>query len=296
MTILVQLRRALTAPGNLFAGAGAVLASAIAWNPLPLILYGLGEPIWLYRRATATPPAAPRTLAWHEQQLAYLTMATPAGAWMRHGKLPDYATTYTRLVHVRTEAERVVAAHRDEVAALEIDIVARMDDMLARYLALVRERLLFHCGLAKIYPQLPAPAAPPTWRDRLARALIRPAPAAPLAVWRDDTPFVSLDQACDDVKGKLFNFERESQREHAEVYRPMLDVLARRLDELAQRGTADRAMAAQLRVFPDQFELILGKLATSSVDASEIVNEMNLLLEQTHDTAILAEDLRSAEA
>lgn len=46
-------------------------------------------------------------------------------------------------------------------------------------------------------------------------------------------------------------------------------------------------------MFPDQFELILDKLATSHVDASEVVSEMNLLLEQTDDTAILAADLRS---
>ncbi|HEY0990307.1 MAG TPA: hypothetical protein VGD80_24815 [Kofleriaceae bacterium] len=49
----LHFRRALASPGNLIAGAAAVLASAVTWNPLPLILFGLGEPVWLYTATTS---------------------------------------------------------------------------------------------------------------------------------------------------------------------------------------------------------------------------------------------------
>jgi hypothetical protein len=55
-------------------------------------------------------------------------------------------------------------------------------------------------------------------------------------------------------------------------------------------------MAAQLAVFPDQFELIAGKLAAAPAGAGEIADEMRLLLEQTDDTVRFAEDLRGSAA
>src|SRR6185295_8457963 len=90
-----HLRRALVSPGNLLAGAGAVLASAVTWNPLPLILYGLGEPVWLYaatasgryvrelrdERRSEVRDGSRRDLVRREQRLAYILGATPCGLW-----------------------------------------------------------------------------------------------------------------------------------------------------------------------------------------------------------------------
>ncbi|HEX7839513.1 MAG TPA: hypothetical protein VF469_18680, partial [Kofleriaceae bacterium] len=161
----LHVRHALTSPGNLIAGAGAVLASAVTWNPLPLILYGLGEPVWLYAattsgryareiaddRRSAARDASRRALASSEQQLAGLYAATPCGLWVRRGHLPDYATGYVRLVAIRDQAEHIVEHRHDAANVLEHDIVARMDDMLRGYLVMACERLMFHCALAKIY-------------------------------------------------------------------------------------------------------------------------------------------------
>jgi len=313
---ILQLRRALSSPGNLIAGAAAVLASAVTWNPLPLVLFGLGEPVWLYT-ATASQRYARqlrderkllaladgrRTLAWREHQIATLVRSTPCGLWTRRGQLPDYATTYLRLVAMRDQAQQLIESRHDAANALEQDIVARMDDMLRAYLMMARERMLFHCALAKIYPQLPEPPAEPaepTLAARLKRALIAPPAAAPAEppVWRDDTSFVSLDAARDELRGKLAGFARDTERtpDHEEVYRPIIDVLRRRLDELDLRGKNDLTMAAQLRVFPDQFEVILHKLATTQTDVGEVVSDMKLLLEQTDDTVRFAEDTRGAE-
>jgi hypothetical protein len=167
---------------------------------------------------------------------------------------------------------------------------------------MAKERLLFHCSLAKVYPQLPEPpaAAPePSLLDKIRRALIAPAEPEPavLAAWQGDARFVSLDDARGEIRGKLAGLARDTQRipEHDEVYRPLVDVLERRLGELELRGKNDLTMAAQLRIFPDQFEIILHKLATTQADVGEVVSDVKLLLEQTDDTVRFAEDTRSAE-
>lgn len=310
----LHVRRALTSPGNLLAGAGAVLVSAVTWNPLPLILYGLGEPVWVYAAASsgryarqitddrraAAREASRRALASSEQQLAGLLAATPCGPWVRRGHLPDYATGYLRLAALRDQAEQVVERRHDAANVLEHDIVARMDDMLRGYLVMARERLVFHCALAKIYPALAEPAAapPPSLLGRIRRALVAtpdPAPATPPAP-RDDTPFVALADAEREIRDKLAGFARDIDRNpaHDEVYRPIIDALERRLGELAVRGQHDLAMAAQLRVLPDQMDIILNKLATTGADVGEVMTDVKLLLEQTDDAVRFAEDTRVA--
>ena len=309
-----HMRRALTSPGNLLAAAGAVLASAVTWNPLPLILYGLGEPVWLYaattsgryarqvrdERHSAAHDDSRREVAWRAQQLAWLVAATPCGSWIRRGQLPDYAAGHARVAAMRDQAERIVEHRDDAASSLEHDLVARLDDLLRAYLVMAIERLVFHCALARIYPQLPAPPAPPpALLGRIKRALVarqEPAPAAPVGA-PADTAFVALADAEREIRDKLAGFARDLARrpEHHEVYRPMIELLESRLGELAARGENDLAMTAQLEVLPDQMEIILNKLATPQGDVGEVIGDVKLLLEQTDDTLRLAEDIRIAE-
>jgi hypothetical protein len=305
-----HLRRALSSPGNLIAGAGALCVSAILWNPLPLILYGLGEPVWLYRATTterytkllaaeeqqAAMLRNRRSLAWLYRQIVALLEQTPCGVWTQRNKLPAYAATYVRLVELRDQTARIVATRDGAAQSLEQDVVTRMDDMLRAYLTMAKERLLFHCALAKIYPQELAPedaGARSELREKLERSLIG---ATRDAVRSDDTRFVSLDDACAEVRDKIAGFEADVRvrPEHADVYGPLVDTLEKRLDELARRGKNDLDMAAQLRVFPDQFEIISSKLATTQADVAEVVSDMKLLLEQTDDTVSFAEDMRTS--
>lgn len=285
----------LAAPANLLAGACAVLLAALTWNPLPLVLFGLGQPLWLYHgsRAPRQLPDGRTTLAWRERQLQFLLLATPCSAWIRRGHLPDYPAVYARLVAMRDQAAGVVAARHDAIASLEQDIVARMDDMLRAYLMMTRERLLFHCALAKVYPLLPelAPAQPPTLLSRL--GLTATPEPAPVLAWTADTPFASLADARGALEAKLAHFRASSG--HAEVYQPVIDALTARLADLDGRAAHDATMAAQLSVFPDQFELILAKLASTHADVDEVITDMKLLLEQTDDTVRFAEDARVAE-
>ncbi|MCE9575125.1 MAG: hypothetical protein K8W52_18380 [Deltaproteobacteria bacterium] len=286
---------AATSPGNLLAGAGALALASMAWTPLPLVLFGLGEPVWL-ARAARDPEATSRQAIVQglEAQLEALVTTTPCGEWIAQGLLPDYVAIYGRLVETRAQTARVVAGRDDATRALADDIVDRLDDMLRAYLTMARDRLLFHCSLARVYPQLPT-TAPISLAARIRRALIAPAPAPQLRAGQ--IRFVTIDAAIHEVATKTASLEAElaASPDHAPVYRPILATLANRKAELARRGAHDRDMAAQLRVFPDQFELILSKLATAGASVSEVVDEMALLLEQTDDTVAFDADLRDLD-
>ena len=99
------------------------------------------------------------------------------------------------------------------------------------------------------------------------------------------------------VRAKIDGFHREiaDKPELADVYQPIIETLTRRVDELARRDAHDTHMSAQLQVFPDQFDVIVSKLATPQADVREVVSDMKLLLEQTDDTVSFAEDLRTQD-
>ena len=42
-----SIAKAIQSPGNLVTGAVSLAASAVLWNPLPLILWGLGATGWV---------------------------------------------------------------------------------------------------------------------------------------------------------------------------------------------------------------------------------------------------------
>jgi hypothetical protein len=165
-----------------------------------------------------------------------------------------------------------------------------MDDMLRAYLTLANERLLFHCSLARIYPDPPEGE-----RGLLRRLLVAPRPPAPRTL-KDEPAFVSAGEAMREVSQKIAGFEADLARgpDQAEVYEPLLASLARRRDDLAERARRDDQMGAHLRVFPDQFEIILNKLTIPSTDPTHVIGAMTLLIEQTEDAARFAEDARAA--
>lgn len=290
---LSRARRALAAPANLLTGAGALALSAVTWNPLPLILYGLGQPMWLHVATRSTTSAAAQRAeereaaqarrqvrrVWLEGQLDQLVTRTPCGGWLRRKHLPDYPRSYRRLVELRDHTAALVEAGAGPGQLLAHAIVDGLDDMLGAYLAMVRERLLFHCNLAGIYPAVadPAQATPPSVAAEVA--------------------LVTVEEAANRTRDRVTALTAELARDPAQedVYRPLLATLDERLTELALRDRRDRAMAAQLEVFPDQFELVHSRLTGSRADVGALVGGMQLLLEQAEDTARFTEDLRRTE-
>jgi hypothetical protein len=295
---LRRLIEAALSPANLFAGAGALACAALAWNPLPLLLYGLAAPIWLHRTATSARgirqrlaaerserrARGQRALAWAQQSLRRLLAETPCGDWTRRGLLPDYAASHARLVELRDQIVQL-AGGDDELAA-------RVDEMLRGYLSMAASRLLFHCGLARIYPQLPPmpDMAPDTAPERpppplpTAPSLRAPFPPA-------EIPFVAPQAAADEIECRIAALaaERAAAPGQEELYAPIADTLAARLSELERRTQRDRAIAAQLAVFPDQLEIIASKLAAAgptagagaTLDTADVMGDMRLLLDLT---------------
>src|SRR5580693_3306666 len=114
--------RAAAAPGNVAGAAVAAAASAALWNPLPLILWGLGAAGWvLYastsegytrrildeERAEAEAEAEAARGALRAQVGAVLAQP-PFSLWIRAGLLPDYLATFARLVEVRDRVGRLL--------------------------------------------------------------------------------------------------------------------------------------------------------------------------------------------
>lgn len=308
-----HLWRAAKAPGNLIVGAAALAASAILVNPLPLILYGLGQPVWLYHGTTSgryakqieaewKAAAEARTaeeLAWLRDGIRSLVARSPSGVWIREGRIPDYLGQYDRLTEIRDQIASRVASRDDVAKALEEDIVAQMDGMLRAYLRMTRERLLFLCSLAGVYPEFDeAPPARTKAPSRLRRLFFTEAEEEPVAADGARARFVTLEARLDDLQRKIDEMENDiaDQPENREVYQPNIDMYRKLMAELRERGKKDQWMTAQLKTFPGTFEYILSRMASAQTDVSDIVGDMKLLIEQTDDTVRFAEEMRSSES
>jgi hypothetical protein len=311
------VKRAAKSPLNLLLGAGAAALSAITWNPLPLILYGLYQPVGLYRTVNsprfhkairneqreAEVEAKRRQAEWLHAQLQALMVQTPVGGWVRQRHLPDYLETFGRLMAIREDTHKLVAARSSAARPLEDDIIERMDDMLRAYLMMAKERMLFHCALAKVYPQMPDDPPPAEEAPGLGTKIKRvfwssgetsrqePGP------WTGDRRFVDVEEAIEDLRRKIAKVEADIERdpEHEEIYRPTIAMHEKRIAELGKRAANDRKMAAQLQGFPDQFDYILGSMAGTDANDTEVASSMQLLIEQTEETVTTAREMREIQ-
>lgn len=311
-----HVKRAAKSPLNLVLGAGAAALSAITWNPLPLILYGLYQPVGLYRTVNsprfhrairdeqreAGMEAKRRQAEWLHAQLQALMDRTPVGEWVRRGRLPDYLETFGRLLRIREDTHKLVAARSSAARPLEDDIIERMDDMLRAYLMMAKERLLFHCALAKFYPQMPDEPPPEAEKPGIG-ARIKD------ALWRSAAPaeepepnygsrrFVTVEEAIEELEAKIAGVEDRIKRdpEHEEIYRPNIAMLERRIEETRKRAANDRRMQAQLEGFPDQFDYILSSMAGTDANDTEVASQMQLLIEQTEETVTTAREMREIQ-
>ncbi|MES1211622.1 MAG: hypothetical protein ABUL63_04750, partial [Acidobacteriota bacterium] len=156
-----SLKLAIASPGNVISGAVAVAASAAFWNPLPLIIWGLGSTGWTIFASTGkslqkkieAEEARERDAeveAEREGLRARVEASLnepPVGAWVRRGALPDYMQSYRRLVDLRDKVARIL---KDRAAQAGMDlfvdsegVLQQMNYMLTAYLGFVRERLVY---------------------------------------------------------------------------------------------------------------------------------------------------------
>ncbi len=157
--------RAAASTGNVVSGAGALVASAAIWNPLPLLLWGLGSAAWVLYASTS-PKYTRRVLdgerlaaeqaADQERQALRVKIETalarqPFAGWLRAGVLPDYLQAFARLVAVRDRVAQTLAERRDDFLA-SLGIQQQLTYLLGAYLQFVQARLTVLQLLADFRP------------------------------------------------------------------------------------------------------------------------------------------------
>ena len=274
------------------------------------MLYGLGEPIWLYRAATseryqhrmleerrhAARSASRHALGVLERQLEALVVETPCGAWIRRKQLPDYAGIYARLVQTRDQAARPGRdpRRRGEPARgghrrAHGRHAARVPDDGQRTAAV---SLRTRAGV----PQLPGPEPGRGVLARIQRALIVPRDAPAPAVHRGRR--AGDARRCDATRSRRSS--RASRPSSGAG--PSTPRCIGRCSTSWRSGATSSPGAATATVRPRRsstcFPISSRSSSASSrrrADVGEVVGDMKLLLEQTEDTVSFAENTRGFE-
>ncbi|HET6346064.1 MAG TPA: hypothetical protein VFH51_14100, partial [Myxococcota bacterium] len=225
-----SIAKAIQSPGNLVTGAVSLAASAVLWNPLPLILWGLGATGWVSLAATGdrylkqiedeerrqAERKAEQDREVLRQRVEVLLAENPTANWVRSGKLPDYLAVFRRLAEIRGRVTKVLSDRTDLDTATKAGILQQLGYMLTAYLSFVRERVAYLQILANIRPgadaveiQAAPPPPPPQQnrRDQQRLQAVRSLPPAP--------PLPSVDRRLAEVDKKIEQLQELAKKEPA---------------------------------------------------------------------------------
>ena len=312
-----SIAKAIQSPGNVVVGAVSLAASAVLWNPLPLILWGLGATGWVAlgatgdryirqieeeeRRDAERKAEADRDLL--RQKVEASLVEPPLNNWTRSGLLPDYMIVYRRLCEIRGRVAKVLADRTDLDDATKTNILQQLGYMLTAYLNFVRERVSYLQILFSIRPaadslssQPAAPASPPIQvidkrrgiqvQTQPARPLTQPAPSS--------LPSVEKRLAEIDDKIKQLQDLAQSEPATARTRQFHVGILQKQRDLLLECQKRDQCVVAQLGAFSDVFEVILARVSASQLSANEVSSYMGGVVEQVMETERFVESLRPA--
>lgn len=324
------IKKAILAPGNSISGAVALAASAALWNPLPLILWGLGSSGWVLMASTgkklqqqildeerreqeAKVEAAREAL---RQQVETQLHEAPFGHWIRRGTLPDYMQVYRRLVEIRHRVDRVLRDRKET----DTSILQQLDYMLTAYLHFVRERTVYLHIVSNVRPAAAGadektgatgrgarPAAPPPppagfapnrW-ERVTKARSgtpnKTPPEPPLAPGTPGSP-PSIDGRLAEIDEKVERLRELAKKEPATARTREwhIGILEKQRELLVECQRKDQTVVAQLGAFLDVFEVILGRVTASQFSATEIAGYMSSVVEQIEETERFVESLKPA--
>jgi hypothetical protein len=313
-----SVKIAVSSPTNIISGAVAVAASAAFWNPLPLILWGLGATGWTVFASTgqsiqkkieaeeaqerAAEIAAQRE-ALRQKVEASLNEA-PIGAWIRRGLVPDYMQSYRRLVDLREKVAKVLKdREQTETFADAGGVAEQMDYMLTAYLNFVRERLVYIYILANLRSSGEQEEAPVRTPGASAASPPPPPPAGFAAnrwervaktkgaVPRAPEPAVSaslpsVDQRLQEIDAKVARLKELAKQEPATARTREwhVGILQKQRELLLECQKRDQCVVAQLGAFQDVFEVILGRVSASQFSATEIAAYMGSVVSQIEET------------
>lgn len=311
-----SIAKAIQSPGNVVAGAVSLAASAVLWNPLPLILWGLGATGWVTlgatgdryikqieeeeRRDAERKAEAERDLL--RQKVEASLAEPPLNSWARSGLLPDYIIMYRRLAEARGRVARVLADRTDLDDASKSNMLQQLGYMLTAYLNFVRERIAYLQILATIRPgmadssSLPAaPAAPPIQViDKRRGIQVQTQPARPLA--QPSLPLPNVEKRLAEIDDKIKQLQELAEKEPATARTRQfhVSILQKQRDLLLECQKRDQCVVAQLGAFADVFEVILARVSASQISANEVASYMGGVVEQVMETERFVESLRPA--
>jgi hypothetical protein len=311
-----SIAKAIQSPGNVVAGAISLAASAVLWNPLPLILWGLGATGWVTLAATGNRYI--RQIEEEQQRQADLKAESdrevlrqkveaslaenPASAWMRAGVLPDYMSVYRRLAEIRGRVSKVLGDRSDLDSVTKAGTFNQLGYMLTAYLNFVRERLAYLQILATMRPgtdtpPLPAPAvAPVAAPDRRRGIQIQIQPFRPGIAASAPPPLPTVESRLAEVDEKVKQLQELAQAEPATARTRQfhISILQKQRDLLLECQKRDQCVVAQLGAFSDVFEVILGRVSASQFSATEVASYMGTVVEQVVETERFVDSLRPA--
>lgn len=308
-----SLKKAVQSPGNLITGAVSLAASAVLWNPLPLILWTLGSTGWV--AMTATGQRYAKVIAAEERQKERANaevereqlrqrveselQEAPFGAWVRSGWLPDYPQTYRRLLEIRGRVERVLRERAEAQELAGTDILQQLDYLLGTYLHFVQERLIYLRILASLRTG-GAPVGgvpPPPGAAARAPSRLPPRPAGPEGgPPRPTGGLPSVEQRLGEIDAKIQQLQELARAEPATARTRQwhVSILEKQRDLLIECQKRDQCVVAQLGAFADVFEVILSRVSASQLSATEISSYMGSVVEQIVETERMVESLRPA--
>jgi len=315
-----SIAKAIQSPGNVVAGAVSLAASAVLWNPLPLILWGLGATGWVTlgatgdryirqieeeeRRDAERKAEADRELL--RQKVEASLAEPPINYWTRSGLLPDYMGVYRRLGDIRGRVSKILADRTDLDDASKTNILQQLGYMSTAYLNFVRERVSYLQILTTIRPgadalssqpaaaAAPAPNPPPPDRRRGIQVQIQPArpaaaPPAPASLPSVDKRLAEIDETM-----KQLQELAQSEPATARTRQFHIGILQKQRDLLLECQKRDQCVVAQLGAFSDVFEVILARVSASQLSANEVASYMGGVVEQVMETERFVESLRPA--
>ena len=314
-----SIAKAVQSPGNLVGGAVCLAASAVLWNPLPLILWGLAATGWVSLAATGDRyikqieeeerrgelAKAEKDREVLRQRVEALLADPLVAGWIRGGLLPDYLASYRRLAEIRGRVTQVLADRTDLDAGTKANILQQLGYMLTTYLSFVRERVAYLQILTNVRPAAdsvsdqpaasPAPIAPAPQPAQLAAVrrdrpqAVRPFPQAVPAL-----PSVEKRLAEVDAKCKTLKELAEKEPATARTRQWHIGILEKQRELLLECQKRDQMVVAQLGAFTDVFEVILGRVSASQFSATEVASYMGAVVEQIVETERFVDSLRPA--
>jgi len=241
----------------------------------------------------------------------------PLRGWIQSGMLPDYLRIFRRLSEIRDRVARIARERAQVEAVGREEMIQQLDAMLGSYLQFVRERINYLQILnnvrvggdadgvgpappASSIPGWATPAPPPAGFEAGRWQKVGTVPPAggarPAAPDAEPPGMPSFDRRLAEVEGKIARLRELAAEEPstAKTREWHIGILEKQRDLLRECRERDQHVVAQLGVFTDVFEVILGRVSATQFSPGEIVSSIAPVVEQIEQTERFIETLRPA--